>query len=177
MEKLIVNGGRALHGAVRISGGKNSSLAIITAACLAADVSVLENVPQCRDVLTLKAILEALGARIELDRGRMAIDARALASHAAPYDLCRQMRASFYAAGLLLGRGGRAEIPLPGGCVIGSRPLDFHPPRVAAPGAMVGIEHGYMKASARQLGGRRGAPWWGGERRGWGRPPGAPPAA
>src|SRR2546426_490429 len=151
MEKIIVNGGRALHGAVRISGGKNSSLAIITAACLAADVSVLENVPQCRDVLTLKAILEALGARIELDRGRMAIDARALASHAAPYDLCRQMRASFYAAGLLLGRGGRAEIPLPGGCVIGSRPVDFHLRGFAALGAMVEIEHGYMKASARQL--------------------------
>src|SRR3989454_9772510 len=132
MEKLIVNGGRALRGAVRISGGKNSSLAIITAACLAADVSVLENVPQCRDVLTLKAILESLGARIEVDHGRMAIDARALASHAAPDDLCRQMLASFYAAGLLLGRGGRAGIPLPGGAVIGSPPVDFHPPGVCA---------------------------------------------
>src|SRR5256712_13018806 len=104
-----------------------TALPFTALACLAADVSVLENVPQCRDVLTLKAILEALGARIELDRGRMAIDARALASHAAPYDLCRQMRASFYAAGLLLGRGGRAEDPLPGGGVIGARPAAFCP--------------------------------------------------
>src|SRR3989442_4048627 len=151
MEKLIVNGGRALHGAVRISGGKNGLLAIMTAACLAADVSVLENVPQCRDVLTLKAILEALGARIELDRGRMAIDARALASHAAPYDLCRQMRASFYAAGLLLGRGGRAEIPLPGGGGIGSRPVDFSRRGVAAPGASGEIRHGYQKGSAGEV--------------------------
>ena len=151
MEKIIVNGGRALRGAVRISGGKNSSLAIITAACLAADVSVLENVPHCRDVVTLKAILEALGAHIELDHGRMAIEARSLVSHVAPYDLCRQMRASFYSAGLLLGRGGRAEIPLPGGCVIGSRPVDFHLRGFAALGAMVETEHGYMKASARQL--------------------------
>src|SRR5439155_332856 len=151
MEKIIVNGGRALRGTVRISGGKNSSLAIITAACLAADVSVLENVPHCRDVVTLKAILEALGAHIELDHGRMAIEARSLVSHVAPYDLCRQMRASFYSAGLLLGRGGRAEIPLPGGCVIGSRPVDFHLRGFTALGAMVETEHGYMKASARQL--------------------------
>src|SRR2546426_1050905 len=146
MEKIIVNGGRALHGAVRISGGKNSSLAIITAACLAADVSVLENVPQCRDVLTLKAILEALGARIELDRGRMAIDARALASHAAPYDLCRQMRASFYAAGLLLGRGGRAQIPLAGGGVVGSRPVEFYIRGFAAHGASYAITPDRLEA-------------------------------
>src|SRR2546426_12360452 len=126
MEKIIVNGGRALRGAVRISGGKNSSLAIITAACLAAEVSVLENVPHCRDVLTLKAILEAIGAHIELDHGRMAIEARSLVSHVAPYDLCRQMRASFYSAGLLLGRGGRAEIPMHGGCVLGARTEGCH---------------------------------------------------
>src|SRR5947209_19513420 len=147
MEKIIVNGGRALRGAVRISGGKNSSLAIITAACLAAEVSVLENVPHCRDVLTLKAILEAIGAHIELDHGRMAIEARSLVSHVAPYDLCRQMRASFYSAGLLLGRGGRAEIPLPGGCVIGPRPVDSHLRGFAELGAMVYIAHGYMKAA------------------------------
>src|SRR2546430_15178400 len=99
MEKIIVNGGRALRGAVRISGGKNSSLAIITAACLAADVSVLENVPHCRDVVTLKAILEALGAHLKLDHGRMAVEARSLVSHRAPDGLCRQVRASFYSAG------------------------------------------------------------------------------
>ncbi len=153
MEKILINGGKSLRGAVRISGGKNSSLAIITAACLAADVSTLENVPHCRDVLTLKAILEELGARIELQRGRMRIDARDVKSHAAPYDLCRQMRASFYAAGLLLGRTGRAEVPLPGGCVIGSRPVDFHIRGFAALGAAVETEHGYLKASTPRLAG------------------------
>jgi len=113
MEKLVILGGKALRGTVRISGGKNSSLAIITAACLAPGVSVLENVPMCRDVVTLTAILEALGARIEMQGGRMTIDARLLTTHVAPYELCRQMRASFYTAGLLLGRLQRAQVPLP----------------------------------------------------------------
>jgi len=151
MEKLVILGGKALRGTVRISGGKNSSLAIITAACLAPGVSVLENVPMCRDVVTLTAILEALGARIELQGGRMTIDARLLTTHVAPYELCRQMRASFYTAGLLLGRLQRAQVPLPGGCVIGSRPVDFHLRGFTALGALVEIEHGYMKATADRL--------------------------
>lgn len=153
MEQLIIEGARPLRGSVRISGGKNSSLAVITAACLAADVSTLENIPQCQDVWTLKAILEALGARITLERETMTIDARDLRAHVAPYDLCRQMRASFYAAGLLLGRMGRAEVPLPGGCVIGSRPVDFHLRGFAALGATVVTEHGYVKADAPRLAG------------------------
>jgi len=151
MGQLIIEGGRPLRGSVRISGGKNSSLAVITAACLAADVSTLENIPQCKDVWTLKAILEALGARITLEEARITIDARELSAHVAPYDLCRQMRASFYAAGLLLGRMGRAEVPLPGGCVIGSRPVDFHLRGFAALGATVLTEHGYVKAEAPRL--------------------------
>jgi len=153
MEQLIIEGARPLRGAVRISGGKNSSLAVITAACLAADISTLENIPQCQDVWTLKAILEALGARITLEQETMTIDARDLRAHVAPYDLCRQMRASFYAAGLLLGRMGRAEVPLPGGCVIGSRPVDFHLRGFAALGATVVTEHGYVKAEAPRLAG------------------------
>jgi len=153
MEHLIIQGGRPLRGSVRISGGKNSALAIITAACLAPDVSVLDNVPQCRDVLTLTAILEALGAKITLAGGRMTIDAQPVSQHIAPYDLCRQMRASFYTAGMLLGRLGRAQVPLPGGCVIGSRPVDFHLRGFAAMGATVLTEHGYVRAEAPQLGG------------------------
>lgn len=153
MEKLIINGGRPLRGSVRVSGGKNSSLATITAACLAKDVSVLENVPHCRDVLVLKEILETLGVRIELKRGRMTIDARPLYATSAPYDLCRQMRASFYTAGLLLGRMRRAEVPLPGGCVIGARPVDFHLRGFAALGADVVTEHGFVRAEARRLAG------------------------
>ncbi|HXF81386.1 MAG TPA: UDP-N-acetylglucosamine 1-carboxyvinyltransferase [bacterium] len=151
MEQLIIDGGHPLRGAVRISGGKNSSLAIITAACLAADISVIDNVPHCRDVLTLQAILEALGVRITLDAGRMTIDARGLAGHSAPYDLCRTMRASFYTAGMLLGRLGKAEVPLPGGCVIGSRPVDFHLRGFAAMGVNIVTEHGYVRAETPRL--------------------------
>ncbi|MDQ7841713.1 MAG: UDP-N-acetylglucosamine 1-carboxyvinyltransferase [bacterium] len=149
--ELIINGGRRLRGAVRVAGGKNSSLAVIAASALAPDVSTLENVPHCRDVATLLDILEALGARTSLEGGRLTIDARGLNGHVAPYDLCRSMRASFYTAGVLLGRMGRAQVPLPGGCSIGARPVDFHLRGFAALGARVVTEHGYMKASARRL--------------------------
>ncbi len=151
MEKIIVSGGRPLRGSVKVSGGKNTSLAIITAACLARNVSVLENVPHCDDVLTLKEVLEALGARIELRRTRMEIDGRSLYAHVAPYDLCRRMRASFYTLGLLLARLGRAEVPLPGGCSLGSRPVDFHIRGFSALGAEVATEHGYVKATAPRM--------------------------
>lgn len=151
MGTLIVSGGRRLRGAVRVAGGKNSSLAVIAAAALAPDVSTLDNVPACRDVATLVAILEALGVRVSRTGGRLTIDARRLRGHVAPYDLCRSMRASFYTAGVLLGRAGRAQVPLPGGCSIGARPVDFHLRGFAALGARVATEHGYMKASARRL--------------------------
>ena len=151
MDKLVVTGGRRLRGTVRVAGGKNSSLAVLAAAALAADVSTLENVPHCRDVLTLIEILEALGARITFRGGRLTIDARTLTTHVAPYELCRSMRASFYVAGVLLGRLARAQVPLPGGCSIGARPVDFHMRGFAALGARVTTEHGYMKATARRL--------------------------
>jgi UDP-N-acetylglucosamine 1-carboxyvinyltransferase len=155
--KLIITGGRRLRGAVKVSGGKNSSLAVVAAAALAADVSTLENVPECRDVATLVDILRALGARITRAGARLTIDARTLSKHIAPYDLCRSMRASFYAAGVLLGRMGKAQVPLPGGCSIGARPVDFHIRGFAALGARVVTEHGYMKAGARRL---KGAPFY-----------------
>lgn len=151
MEQLIITGGRRLRGAVKVAGGKNSSLAIVASAALAADVSTLDNVPHCRDVSTLVEILEALGAQIEFTGERMTIDARRLKGHAAPYDLCRSMRASFYTAGVLLGRMGKAEVPLPGGCSIGARPVDFHLRGFVTLGAKITTEHGYMKATARRL--------------------------
>ena len=150
MERIVITGGRPLRGAVSVSGAKNSSLAIIAAACLAADVSVLENVPHCQDVLTLQEILEELGIRFEFVGSRMTIDARHLHRAAPSYELCRRMRASFYTAGVLLARLGRAEVPLPGGCSIGARPVDFHMRGFAALGAEVATEHGYMKAAVRR---------------------------
>jgi len=151
VEKLHITGGRRLRGAVKVAGGKNSSLAVMAAAALAADISTLDNVPHCRDVSTLAEILEALGARITRAGEHMTLDARGLTSHVAPYELCRSMRASFYTAGILLGRLGRAEVPLPGGCSIGARPVDFHMRGFATLGARVATERGYMKASARRL--------------------------
>ena len=152
MERLLIEGGVRLHGRVRIAGAKNSSLAVIAAAALAPDQSVLENVPHCRDVLIFLDILRALGVKAEFtSQGHLVLDARTLVEHVAPYDLCRQMRASIYAAGMLLGRLGRAEVPLPGGCVIGSRPVDFHIRGFEALGAQVMTEHGFLKASAPQL--------------------------
>jgi len=151
VETLHITGGRRLRGAVKVAGGKNSSLAIMAAAALAADVSTLDNVPRCRDVATLGEILEALGARISVVGERMTIDARWLSNHVAPYELCRSMRASFYTAGVLLGRLGRGDVPLPGGCSIGARPVDFHMRGFTALGAKVTTERGYMKASARRL--------------------------
>lgn len=151
METLQITGGRRLRGAVKVAGGKNSSLAVMAAAALAADVSTLDNVPDCRDVATLADILQSLGVRISRAGGRMTLDARRLTGHVAPYELCRSMRASFYTAGVLLGRLGRGEVPLPGGCSIGARPVDFHMRGFAALGARVATERGYMKAAARRL--------------------------
>src|SRR5207302_9893 len=152
MEKFLIEGGRPLRGRLRVAGGKNSSLAIIAAAALAPDHSVLENVPRCRDVLTLLDILRALGVAADFTGpGRLELDARSMTDHVAPYELCRQMRASIYVAGMLLGRLGRAEVPLPGGCVIGSRPVDFHIRGFETLGAQVVTQHGFLKAYAPRL--------------------------
>ena len=152
MEKLLIGGGRRLTGRLRVAGAKNSSLAIIAAAALAPDRSVLENVPRCRDVLTFLDILRALGVGVEwTGPDRLELDARTITEYVAPYELCRQMRASVYVAGMLLGRLGRAEVPLPGGCVIGSRPVDFHIRGFETLGAKVVTEHGFLKAYAARL--------------------------
>lgn len=152
MDRLVISGGRPLRGHLRVTGAKNSSLAVIAAAALAPDQSVIENVPRCRDVLTLLEILRSLGVRADLsETGRLELDSRQITGHVAPYDLCRQMRASIYVAGVLLARLGRAEVPLPGGCVIGSRPVDFHIRGFETLGARVVTEHGFLKARARRL--------------------------
>ena len=141
-----------MRGRLRVAGAKNSSLAVIAAAALAPDRSVLENVPRCRDVLTILEILRALGVGAEFTGpGRLELDTRDITEHVASYDLCRQMRASFYVAGTLLGRLGRAEVPLPGGCVIGSRPVDFHIRGFEALGARAVTQHGFLKLHAPRL--------------------------
>ncbi len=153
MTKLVINGGKRLQGKVRVNGAKNSALPIIVAAALATEGKcVLDNVPKSSDVGTICLILKSLGVEVWFDQDqRLHVVGSTLTGHQAPYDLVRKMRASFYTAGLLLARLGKAEVPLPGGCAIGSRPVDFHIKGFTQMGAEVVIEHGFMKAECSRL--------------------------
>ncbi len=156
MGRVVVQGGIPLRGAVGVSGSKNSALAILVAAALAESESVLENVPLHTDVRVLCAILRELGVSVTIDsQRRVHVNGAGLRTAVAPYDLVRRLRGSFYVAGLLLARLGQAEVPLPGGCAIGSRPVDFHLRGFQQLGAQVQVEHGYMKAVAPHLTGTR----------------------
>lgn len=121
---LRIRGGVPLKGSVSVSGGKNAAVAIIPAALLADDVSYIENLPEIDDVYVLVDMLRALGAQVEFKDKVMRIDARTLNSYRPPLELTCRMRASYYLLGVLLGRFGRAEVPMPGGCDIGARPID-----------------------------------------------------
>ena len=152
MEKIYIEGGQRLVGEVSISGSKNASLAILAGCLLAADESVISNVPHINDVYTMIDVLTRLGAECEfVAPGEVKIDSTDLHSYRAPYDLVKRMRASFYVAAPLLARLSRTEVPLPGGCVIGSRPVNFHISGFQSLGAEVVVEHGYMKAKANRL--------------------------
>lgn len=127
-------------------------MGVLAAAALSDEECIIDNIPQDTAVLTMCLILRELGAHVYMDtEGRVHVNGRGIAQHQAPYDLVRRERGSFYVSGLLLARLGRAEVPLPGGCAIGSRPVDFHIRGFQQLGAEVGIEHGYMKAMTRRL--------------------------
>ncbi|HEY8487200.1 MAG TPA: UDP-N-acetylglucosamine 1-carboxyvinyltransferase, partial [Limnochordales bacterium] len=146
---LRVQGGARLSGELWVSGAKNSALAALVAAALGQEPVVLEGVPIVADVAVMVELLRALGVRVRvLARGEVEVDGRGLCSHEAPYELVRRMRASFYVSGLLLGALGRAVVPLPGGCALGSRPVDFHLKGFEQLGAQIEIQHGSMFAQA-----------------------------
>ena len=155
MQKLKVTGGARLDGEVRISGAKNAVLPILCATLLADGPVAIGNVPKLHDVHTTARLLEQLGARVERDGAGMTIDPRSVHSHVAPYELVKTMRASVLVLGPLLARFGHAEVSLPGGCAIGSRPVDLHIKGLQALGADISVEHGFIKASARRLRGAR----------------------
>ncbi|MGI6037118.1 MAG: UDP-N-acetylglucosamine 1-carboxyvinyltransferase [Limnochordia bacterium] len=156
MVKLRINGGTRLEGEIKVGGAKNSALPVIVAAALAADESILHNVPPNLDVLTMCQILREIGVQVWFDgEGALHVDGRGLTGGMVPYDLARRMRASFYVAGMLLARLGEAQVPLPGGCALGSRPVDYHIKGFQALGAEVKIEHGYMKATRSRLQGAK----------------------
>ncbi len=151
MEKIVIEGGKRLKGEVEISGSKNSALPILAAAMLTAEESVIENVPQLRDISTMLKILKELGARAHQEANTVTIKPGNNISHVAPYKLVSTMRASVCLLGPLLGRLKKAEVSMPGGCVIGARPIDLHLKGIEALGAKVVIEHGNVKASAKRL--------------------------
>ncbi len=147
MQKLLIRGGRPLHGDVTVSGAKNAALPALCAALLTADPVVLTNVPRLQDVATMLKLVRSMGVSAERDdHGTVRIDASALTTPEAPYELVKTMRASVLALGPLLARFGHARVSLPGGCAIGSRPVEQHIKGLAAMGADIVVEHGYMIA-------------------------------
>lgn len=147
MDKLLIRGGRLLHGEVQISGAKNAALPELCACLLTAEPVTLLNVPRLKDVSTMLALIRNMGVGAERqDDGRVEVTAGTLTSPEAPYELVKTMRASVLALGPLLARFGEATVSLPGGCAIGSRPVDQHIKGMTAMGAEIVVEHGYMIA-------------------------------
>jgi UDP-N-acetylglucosamine 1-carboxyvinyltransferase len=155
MDKLIIRGGEPLLGTVRVSGAKNAALPCMAAALLTDEPVILENIPQVRDIQTTRNLLAAMGADVELGYGRAhhrtTIHCQNLASPEASYELVKTMRASTLVLGPLVARCGRARVSLPGGCAIGSRPIDLHIKGLEQLGAKITQDHGYVEATADRL--------------------------
>jgi UDP-N-acetylglucosamine 1-carboxyvinyltransferase len=151
MDKIIVEGGRALKGEVRISGAKNAALPILISSLLTDGLNTFANVPQLQDIHSTVLLLENLGARAETQADTVRIDAGGQIHHEAEYDLVRKMRASVLVLGPLVARLGKARVSLPGGCAIGARPINLHLKGLAALGASIELKHGYVEATAGRL--------------------------
>ncbi|HEX5684971.1 MAG TPA: UDP-N-acetylglucosamine 1-carboxyvinyltransferase [Ideonella sp.] len=151
MDKLLIRGGRRLTGELTISGAKNAALPELCAALLTADAATLRNVPKLQDVATTLKLLRHLGVQVErsdAEPNTVTLDASQITSTKAPYELVKTMRASILVLGPLLARFGTATVSLPGGCAIGSRPVDQHIKGLQAMGAEITVEHGYIQAQA-----------------------------
>jgi UDP-N-acetylglucosamine 1-carboxyvinyltransferase len=155
MDKLLITGGNRLSGEITISGAKNAALPILCAGLLTADTVQLSNVPHLQDVATMLKLLRNMGLRVEQDDGRVALSGRAIDKLEAPYEMVKTMRASILVLGPLVARFGEARVSLPGGCAIGSRPVDQHIKGLQAMGAEITIEAGYIHATAKRLKGAR----------------------
>jgi UDP-N-acetylglucosamine 1-carboxyvinyltransferase len=151
MDKLTISGGHRLTGEIAVSGAKNAALPILCASLLTASQLELERVPRLQDVRTMARLLKSLGVRVNEDGPRWHLDASALTSHVAAYDLVKTMRASILVLGPLLARHGQARVSLPGGCAIGARPIDQHIRGLQAMGAEIRVEHGDVVARASRL--------------------------
>ena len=156
MDKLKITGGATLNGEITVSGAKNAALPILCASLLTADTLRLTNVPQLRDVMTTQKLLQGMGMRVMTDNvHEFELTANRIDKLEAPYELVKTMRASILVLGPMLARFGEARVSLPGGCAIGSRPVDQHIKGMQAMGAEITIEHGYIHARATRLKGAR----------------------
>jgi UDP-N-acetylglucosamine 1-carboxyvinyltransferase len=152
LQKIVIRGGARLEGEVRVSGSKNAALPILASSLLASGRSIYKNVPALGDVRTMGRLLGRLGAGYEeRPAGTAYVDTTSITEHEAPYDLVKTMRASVLVLGPLVARHGRARVSLPGGCAIGARPIDQHLKGLAAMGARIDLQHGYVNARARRL--------------------------
>ena len=152
MEKYIIKGGNRLHGEVTISGAKNAAVAILPAALLSDEPCIIENVPNISDIdITIKILL-SLGAEVKmLDKSTLRIDPRRIRTPVVEYDLAKNMRASYYFLGALLGKVGRARVSMPGGCDLGARPVDQHLKGFNSLGAECAVDHGMIHVQADRL--------------------------
>lgn len=156
MDKLLIQGGVPLQGEVRISGAKNAALPILCAGLLTPETLTLTNVPHLRDVTTMLSLLGGMGMQVTVDeKMEVTLGGADIHRREAPYEMVKTMRASILVLGPLLARFGEARVSLPGGCAIGSRPVDLHIKGLQAMGAQIGIEHGYIVARAERLKGAR----------------------
>ncbi len=156
MDRFLITGGTSLNGEVRIAGAKNATLPILAGTLLADGKVTLFNVPHLRDVRTTVDLLGHMGATLRIEEhGGIELDAREITRCSAPYGLVKTMRASILVLGPLLGRFGRADVSLPGGCAIGARPVNLHIDGLRAMGAEISVENGYIRARAERLRGAR----------------------
>jgi len=156
MDKLLISGGIPLQGEIRISGAKNAALPILAATLLADGPSCISNVPHLRDITTMMNLLGRMGAELSVDDHlNIEIDSQNVNNFAAPYELVKTMRASILVLGPLLARFGQAQVSLPGGCAIGARPVNLHIQGLAAMGADIRVEGGYVIAKASRLRGTK----------------------
>lgn len=151
MDKIVIQGGRALKGEVRISGAKNAALPILISSLLTDGWNTYSNVPDLKDIQSTKLLLSSLGASIESDGDSIKINGGGMCNHEASYDLVRKMRASILVLGPLVARLKKARVSLPGGCAIGARPINLHLKGLARLGAVIELKHGYVEASADHL--------------------------
>jgi len=152
MDRIVIRGGKPLEGTVHVRGAKNAALPLMAASILAEEPVLLHNVPCLHDIFSMDKILSNMGVKIDFTGRSMTLDAREFGEPEAPYELVRKMRASFFVTGALLGRFGKAKVSLPGGCAIGTRPVDIHLKGFEALGASITIEEGYVYASGTMKG-------------------------